>query len=321
MRAFVTGGAGFIGSHLVDSLLAGGFQVTVLDDFSTGSRHNLAHIPSTAALTVVEGSVLEAPLVEELIAQADCVYHLAAAVGVRRILDRPLESIRVNLKGTENVLEALKPGVPVLLASTSEVYGKNGKGALAETDDSIIGATSIRRWLYATSKAMDEFLALAHHRERDIHAVIVRFFNTVGPRQTGMYGMVLPNFVQKALKGEPIQIYGDGRQRRNFTYVDDAITGIRRLMETPDARGQVFNMGGGEEITIENLAIRVREITGSKSPLQYVPYTCAYGGGFEDMRRRVPDTTRLKELTGFAPATPIDTIITRVADHFRGASG
>ena len=321
MRAFVTGGAGFIGSHLVDSLLAGGFQVTVLDDFSTGSRDNLAHIPSTAALTVVEGSVLEAPLVEELIAQADCVYHLAAAVGVRRILDRPLESIRVNLKGTENVLEALKPGVPVLLASTSEVYGKNGKGALAETDDSIIGATSIRRWLYATSKAMDEFLALAHHRERDIHAVIVRFFNTVGPRQTGMYGMVLPNFVQKALKGEPIQIYGDGRQRRNFTYVDDAITGIRRLMETPDARGQVFNMGGGEEITIENLAIRVREITGSKSPLQYVPYTCAYGGGFEDMRRRVPDTTRLKELTGFAPATPIDTIIARVADHFRGASG
>ena len=321
MRAFVTGGAGFIGSHLVDSLLAGGFQVTVLDDFSTGSRDNLAHIPSTAALTVVEGSVLEAPLVEELIAQADCVYHLAAAVGVRRILDRPLESIRVNLKGTENVLEALKPGVPVLLASTSEVYGKNGKGALAETDDSIIGATSIRRWLYATSKAMDEFLALAHHRERDIHAVIVRFFNTVGPRQTGMYGMVLPNFVQKALKGEPIQIYGDGRQRRNFTYVDDAITGIRRLMETPDARGQVFNMGGGEEITIENLAIRVREITGSKSPLQYVPYGCAYGGGFEDMRRRVPDTTRLKELTGFAPATPIDTIIARVADHFRGASG
>lgn len=321
MRAFVTGGAGFIGSHLVDSLLAGGFQVTVLDDFSTGSRHNLAHIPSTAPLSVVEGSVLDAPLVEDLLAQADCVYHLAAAVGVRRILDRPLESIRVNLKGTENVLEALKPGVPVLLASTSEVYGKNGKGALAETDDSIIGATSIRRWLYATSKAMDEFLALAHHRERDIHAVIVRFFNTVGPRQTGMYGMVLPNFVQKALKGEPIQIYGDGRQRRNFTYVDDAITGIRRLMETPDARGQVFNMGGGEEITIEGLAIRVREITGSKSPLQYVPYTCAYGGGFEDMRRRVPDTTRLKELTGFAPATPIDTIIARVADHFRGASG
>lgn len=321
MRAFVTGGAGFIGSHLVDSLLAGGFQVTVLDDFSTGSRHNLAHIPSTAPLSVVEGSVLDAPLVEDLLAQADCVYHLAAAVGVRRILDRPLESIRVNLKGTENVLEALKPGVPVLLASTSEVYGKNGKGALAETDDSIIGATSIRRWLYATSKAMDEFLALAHHRERDIHAVIVRFFNTVGPRQTGMYGMVLPNFVQKALKGEPIQIYGDGRQRRNFTYVDDAITGIRRLMETPDARGQVFNMGGGEEITIEGLAIRVREITGSKSPLQYVPYGCAYGGGFEDMRRRVPDTTRLKELTGFAPATPIDTIIARVADHFRGASG
>ncbi len=319
MRAFVTGGAGFIGSHLVDSLLDGGFRVTVLDDFSTGSRHNLAHIPSTAPLSVVEGSVLDAPLVEDLIAQADCVYHLAAAVGVRRILDRPLESIRVNLKGTENVLEALKPGVPLLLASTSEVYGKNAKSALAETDDSIIGATSIRRWLYATSKAMDEFLALAHHRERDIHAVIVRFFNTVGPRQTGMYGMVLPNFVQKALKGEPIQIYGDGRQRRNFTYVDDAITGIRRLMETPHARGQVFNMGGGEEITIEGLAIRVREITGSKSPLQYVPYGCAYGGGFEDMRRRVPDTTRLKELTGFAPETPIGTIITRVADHFRGA--
>lgn len=318
MRVLVTGGAGFIGSHLTDSLLADGHHVTVLDDFSTGSRENLAHIAPDAPLEVVEGSVLDRGLVEQLVAASGCVYHLAAAVGVRRILDRPLESIQVNLKGTENVLESLGPDVPVLIASTSEVYGKNGKDALTEEDDSIIGATSVRRWLYATSKAMDEFLALAHHRERGVHAIIVRFFNTVGPRQTGMYGMVLPNFVEKALREDPIPIYGDGRQRRNFTYVADAVHGIRRLMETPAARGQVFNMGGGEEITIEGLARRVREITGSRSPLQYVPYSCAYRDGFEDMRRRVPDTTRLKELTGFAPATPLDEIIRRVAESFQG---
>jgi UDP-glucose 4-epimerase len=321
VKVLVTGGAGFIGSHLVDRLLERGDAVTVLDDFSTGSPNNLMHIPAAAPLRVVEGSVLDAELVASLVRESGEVYHLAAAVGVRRILDQPLQSIRVNLRGTENVLDAASPGQRILVASTSEVYGKNCSDALRETDDSIIGATSVTRWLYATSKAMDEFCALAHHRERGIETVIVRFFNTVGPRQTGTYGMVLPNFVQKALRDEPIPIYGDGRQRRNFTYVGDAVEGILRLMATPAAVGQVFNMGGSEETSIEELARRVREVCGSRSPLQYVPYSCAYSAGFEDMQRRRPDTGKLRETIGFAPATPLDEIIRRVAEYFRSRNG
>ncbi len=321
MRVLVTGGAGFIGSHLVDRLLERGDAVTVLDDFSTGCRENLEHIPPDAPLRVVEGSVLDGTLTAALVRESDQVYHLAAAVGVRRILDQPLQSIRVNLRGTENVLDAASPGQSVLIASTSEVYGKNCSDALRETDDSIIGATSVTRWLYATSKAMDEFCALAHHRERGIRTIIVRFFNTVGPRQTGTYGMVLPNFVQKALRGEPIPVYGDGRQRRNFTYVGDAVEGIIRLMEAPSAAGEVFNLGGSEETSIEDLARRVRAICGSRSPMQYVPYSSAYPAGFEDMQRRRPDTEKLRRTIGFAPSTPLDDIIRRVADYFRSRNG
>lgn len=317
MRVLVTGGAGFIGSHLVDRLLAEGHRVTVLDDFSTGSLENLRHIPADAQLAVIEGSVLDSGLVAGLVHASDRVYHMAAAVGVRRILEHPLESIEVNLRGSENVLKAAKGDCRVLIASTSEVYGKNERDSLSESDDSIIGPTNVTRWLYATSKAMDEFLALAYHRERNLHTVAVRFFNTVGPRQTGTYGMVLPNFVQRALAGDPIQVYGDGRQMRNFTYVGDAVEGILRLMETPECVGQVFNMGGSEEITIEGLACRVKEITGSRSPLQYVPYSRAYQDGFEDMRRRHPDTSRLKSLTGFTPTTGLDDIIGSVVEYYR----
>ncbi len=223
----------------------------------------------------------------------------------------------MNLGGTENVLNSIGDGQRVLLASTSEVYGKNTSESLSEEDDSIIGPTSITRWLYATSKAMDEFLALAHHRENSLETVIVRFFNTVGPRQTGTYGMVLPNFVQKALANEPIPIYGDGRQKRNFTYVGDAVEGIVRLMECPSAAGQVFNMGGDEEISIEDLAKRVRAISGSSSPLQYVPYTQAYSNGFEDMRKRCPCTDKLRETIGFVPSAGLDAIIGKVVDYFR----
>ncbi len=319
MRVLVTGGAGFIGSHLVDRLLAGGSEVTVLDDFSTGNRKNLAHIPEGLPLRLVEGSVLDAELVRKLAGEADQVYHLAAAVGVRRILDRPLESIETNLAGTENVLRALKSSQKVLIASTSEVYGKNASDALSEEDDSIIGATSVSRWLYATSKAMDEFLALAYHRERGLQTVIVRFFNTVGPRQTGAYGMVLPNFVKHALLNQPIPIFGDGRQQRNFTYVADAVEGIIRMMACPEAVGQVFNMGGDEEVSMEQLAIRVRKTVGSTSPLCYTPYQCAYQDGFEDMRRRVPDTSKLRRVIGYAPDTPLDTIIEKVVEYFRAA--
>lgn len=317
MRVLVTGGAGFIGSHLVDRLLADGKSVIVLDDYSTGSPANLAHVAPGAPLEVVEGSVLDSGLVAGLVSRADDIYHMAAAVGVRRILDEPLASIETNLHGTGNLLMAMSPAQRILVASTSEVYGKNTKDLLSEQDDSIIGATSIRRWLYASSKMMDEFLALAYHRERSLQPIIVRFFNTVGPRQTGTYGMVLPNFVSKAMSGEPIPIYGDGRQKRNFTYVGDAIEGVCRLMEAREAVGEVFNMGGAEEISIEELAILVREVTGSASPLQYVPYSRAYGGGFEDMKRRSPDTSKLRATTGFAPDTPIGAIVERVYDHFR----
>ncbi len=317
MKVLVTGGAGFIGSHLVDALLADGDEVVVLDDFSTGSRENLAHIPSSRALRIVEGDVLDAELVAGLVQGAEQIYHLAAAVGVRRILDNPLTSIRVNLHGTENVLNAMVPSQRVLIASTSEVYGKNASDALSEECDSIIGATSVTRWLYATSKAMDEFLGLAYYRECDLPVVVVRFFNTVGPRQTGTYGMVLPNFVQRALAGEPIPVYGNGRQSRNFTYVKDAVEGVRRLMSAPAAVGQVFNMGGSEEVSIEELAIRVRRLAGSQSPLQYVPYSYAFRSGFEDMQRRCPDTNRLQKIIGFTPAADLDTIIQSVIDHFR----
>lgn len=320
MKILITGGAGFIGSHLVDRLLGRGDEIVVLDDFSTGRRENLHHIPSDAPLKVVEGSVLDEGLVRDLVSGSNHIYHLAAAVGVRRILDEPLTSIEVNLRGTENILNSMTRGQRVLIASTSEVYGKNSLDALKETDDSIIGPSSTTRWLYATSKAMDEFLALAHHRERGTEAVLVRFFNTVGPRQTGVYGMVLPNFVQSALRGEPINIYGSGQQRRNFTYVQDAIEGITRLMGTDEAVGQVFNMGGETEISIEELALKVRQATGSRSPLRYVPYSRAYGGGFEDMLRRCPDTGKLRGVTGFAPETPLETIIERVVEHFRSAS-
>lgn len=319
MKVLVTGGAGFIGSHLVDRLLARGDEVTVLDDFSTGRLENLAQGEKSGRLRVVEGSVLDSGLVKSLCEEAQHVYHLAAAVGVRRILDRPLESIHVNLQGTENVLNSLSSGQRVLLASTSEVYGKNTSDSLSEEDDSIIGPTSITRWLYATSKAMDEFLALAHHRENGLQTVIVRFFNTVGPRQTGTYGMVLPNFVQKALANEPIPIYGDGRQKRNFTYVGDAVEGILRLMDCHRAAGQVFNMGGDEEISIEDLARRVRTISESSSPLQYIPYTRAYSNGFEDMRKRCPCTDKLRETIGFVPSTGLDAIIGTVVDYFREA--
>lgn len=315
MNVLVTGGAGFIGSHLVERLLAEKHQVTVLDDLSTGSRDNLAQIDPAIGLSFVEGSVLDEHLVKRLVGQADQVYHLAAAVGVRRILERPLESIRTNLKGTEHVLDAMAPGQRLLLASTSEVYGKNSADALTEMCDSVMGPTSVTRWLYATSKAMDEFLALAHHRERGLQAVIVRFFNTVGPRQSGAYGMVLPNFVKAALAGEAISVYGDGTQSRNFTYVADAVEGITRLMRCEQAVGRVFNLGGKEEVTMLELANRVKKITSSRSPICYVPYSRAYPEGFEDMQRRRPDTTLLGEVTGFSPRTPLDTIIERVAEH------
>ncbi len=318
MRTLVTGGAGFIGSHLVERLLVTGNEVCALDDLSTGQRRNLAHVLDHPRFRFVEGSVLDRPLVAQLVAACDAVYHLAAAVGVRRIIERPRQSIEVNLHGTESVLAAAAPGGhPVLVASTSEVYGKNDAPGLREDDDAVYGATSVTRWLYAVTKAADEHLALAYARETGLPVRAVRLFNTIGPRQTGQYGMVVPRFVSQALRGEPLTVYGDGGQTRCFTYVDDAVTAMCRLMACPDAAGEVFNVGQPREVSIGALAVRVRELTGSASPIVHVPYEQVYARGFEDMRRRVPDVSKLRRCTGFAPATSLDEALRRIIAHVR----
>lgn len=318
MTSLITGGAGFIGSHLAEALHARGEAVVVLDDLSTGRRANLATLDGQPGFRFVQGSILDEPLVAELVAGCDSVYHLAAAVGVRRILEQPLEAILVNQRGSEHVLAAAAAsGKPTLLASTSEVYGKNDSGPLREDADSILGPTSVARWLYATTKAADEFLALAYHREHGLPVVIVRFFNTVGPRQTGQYGMVVPRFVEQALRGEPLTVFGDGRQLRCFTAVQDAVAAILALMACPRAAGQVFNIGNSREVSINDLARRVLELTGSASPIRHVSYVEAYGHGFEDMRRRVPDASKLRATIGFAPGTDLDSILHVVITSLR----
>ena len=312
MRVLITGGAGFIGSHLVDRHLAEGDEVVVIDDFSTGSRRNLAHL-ETSRLTVVPGKVEDPPVLEEAFVRIDLAYHLAAAVGVFEILRRPLECLQTNLDASEAIFErATRDGVRTVFTSTSEVYGKNGKASLKETDDSIYGPTTASRWLYAVSKATDEFLALANHRQYGFPVTIVRLFNTTGPRQTGAYGMVVPRFVKQALAGEPMTVFGDGRQTRCFTNVLDAVEGLVRIGRTPAAIGRVVNIGQPSEISILDLATRIRDLIGSASQIDLVPYSVAYEPGFEDMRRRVPDVSLLRELTGYAPDTPLETTILQI---------
>ncbi|MFQ5691412.1 MAG: GDP-mannose 4,6-dehydratase [Nitrospinota bacterium] len=320
MRVFVTGGAGFIGSHLTEVLLERGDQVTILDDLSTGDLRNLDSLRDHPRLELVEGSVADAERVDRLVGRADQVYHLAAAVGVRLIMERPVQTIETNVWGTEAVLRAAHAHEKkILIASTSEVYGKNSSGPLKEDDDRVMGSVMKQRWAYANTKTLDEFLALAYHRERGLPVVIVRLFNTVGPRQTGTYGMVIPNFIQWALAGEPIRVFGDGRQSRCFCHVSDTVRGLTALMDHPGAVGQVFNVGNPVEITIGELAQRVKEMTGSSSEIEFVPYEEAYGEGFEDMRRRVPDLTKIRELIGFEPEIQLDEVLKSIIDHFRGA--
>jgi UDP-glucose 4-epimerase len=318
MRALITGGAGFIGSHLAERLLSAGHQVTVIDNLATGSLDNIRHLLDEPGLDLVTESVLNGGLMEYLIRRCDVVYHLAAAVGVRRIIDHPLLSIQTNIHATEVVLEhASRFEKPVLIASTSEVYGKNDAGALREDDDSIIGSTQITRWLYANSKATDEFLALAYHRERGLPVVIIRFFNTIGPRQTGQYGMVVPRFVQQALRDEPLTVYGDGQQTRCFTDVRDAVSAVTGLMQTPAAAGQIFNIGNSREITIEQLARTVIRMTGSSASIRYLPYEQVYERGFEDMRRRVPEVSKLRAAIGFAPEIPLERALESIIHGFQ----
>jgi UDP-glucose 4-epimerase len=313
MTTLVTGGAGFIGSHLVEALAARGEKVIVLDDLTTGSVENVRHLRSNPHVHCLFDTVMNRRLLAELVDESDIIFHLAAAVGVRRIVESPVRTIEINVKATELVLEAAaKKKKLVFVASTSEVYGKNNKIPFCEDDDILLGPTTKSRWSYAASKALDEFLALAYWKEKKLPVVIARFFNTVGPRQTGRYGMVLPTFVGQALDGAPLTVYGSGKQSRCFGYVGDAVNAMLRLVSTDRAVGEVVNIGNDEEITIEQLAYLVKERTASASPLKWVPYDQAYEPGFEDMFRRVPSSEKLVRLTGFRPQTNLGTIIDMV---------
>ncbi len=313
MRVFITGGAGFIGSHLAERLLARGDRVLVLDDLSTGTMDNIQHLVGQPGFEYRIGTALDLPLVTECVDRCDVTVHLAAAVGVKLIVERPVHTIETNVGCTEAVLDAAaKKQKLVLVASTSEVYGKSGKIPFSEEDDLQLGPTSHSRWAYACSKALDEWLALAYLREKKVPVILARFFNTVGPRQTGRYGMVLPNFAAQALAGEPITVYGTGTQSRCFGHVNDAVESILRLIATPAAVGQVFNVGNDEEVTILQLAERVRAAAGSSSEIRLVPYNEAYPEGFEDMHRRVPDVRKLERAIGFRPRTPLVQIIADV---------
>lgn len=314
MRSVVTGGAGFIGSHLVEYLLARGDEVVVVDDLSTGSVGNLSSCLRNPALRFVESSILDREVVNRELTGADRVFHLAAAVGVKLIVDRPLDSLVTNIHGTDAIFQAaLANDVRVLMASTSEIYGKNCADRLSEDADRVLGAVRLSRWTYAAAKAIDESFAYAYAKERDLQVTIVRLFNTVGPRQTGRYGMVVPNLVGQALRGEPLTVFGDGKQTRCFTYVEDVVPALVRLAERPHSGVEAFNLGGETEISIYDLARRVRDVLGSDSEIVLVPYDAAYGDGFEDMRRRVPDNTKARAAVGFAPATGIDEIIRAMA--------
>ncbi len=310
MKVFITGGAGFIGSHLAEHLIARGDSVSVLDDLSTGEMANLDPLIGHKHFEHRIGSVTDAPLVSELVDRADITVHLAAAVGVRLIVERPVHTIETNVHGTEVVLHAAaKKQKPVLIASTSEVYGKSTKLPFREEDDLVLGATSHSRWAYACSKALDEWLALAYFREKKVPVILCRFFNTVGPRQTGRYGMVLPNFAAQALRNEPLTVYGSGEQSRCFGHVKDAVEAVGRLIRTPGIYGQVFNIGADREISIRGLAEMVRERSKSKSEISLIPYEQAYTEGFEDMNRRVPDCSKLERAIGFRPRTSLEQIV------------
>ena len=310
MKFLLTGGAGFIGSHLTDRLISDGHEVTVLDTFSTGRAENLAHLATNKSLTLVEGSILDKPLLEKLTEETDYVFHLAAAVGVFNIVDNPLESLLTNVRGTENALEAAnKFKKPFFLTSSSEVYGKNSADSLSEGDDRIVGTPTMLRWSYSEAKAIDESLAYAYWTQKGLETRIVRFFNTVGPRQLGAYGMVIPRFIEAAVKNEPLTIYGDGTQTRCFAHIADVIDAVMAVAFSTTTVGRVVNIGNNFEISMNDLAAKIIAQTGSSSEIVHLPYEVAYGAGFEDMARRVPNISLIKELTGWAPTRDLAQII------------
>ena len=318
MRILITGGAGFIGSHLAERLLKLENEVFIIDNLWTGKLANIEKIQEDEKLHLVVDTILNESVMNELIFKADHIYHLAAAVGVRNIMDHPVETLDINVKGTETVLRlANRFKKKTLIASTSEIYGKHVEHTLSEDDNRVMGTVKKRRWAYACSKALDEFLGLAYFDEKKLPVVVARLFNTVGPRQTGQYGMVLPNFVQSALLGKPITVYGDGTQSRSFTHVKDVIKALIKLMDEPRAEGDIFNVGNDHEISIIELAQKVKEMTGSNSEIEYIPYEKAYGPGFEDMERRCPNIEKIKNLIGFKPTYGLEAIVQSVIDYFK----
>jgi len=318
MKILITGGAGFVGSHLADKLIADGHEITVIDDLSTGRYSNVAHLEDTEHFRLIIDTVLNERLMEELIRETDHVYHMASAVGVKLIMERPVRTIETIFRGTDVVLGfCSRYRKRVLIPSTSEVYGKGASVPFKEDDDLLTGATDKHRWAYACAKTLDEFLALAHWKETRLPVVVVRLFNTVGPRQTGQYGMVVPRFVHAAMKNEPIEVHGDGTQSRCFGHVHDIVEGLTKLLDNPSCFGQVINLGNNEETSIKQLADKAIALTGSSSEIQFVPYEEAYGEGFEDMRRRVPSLDKAKQLIGYQPTRSLDDIINDVANEFR----
>ena len=318
MKILITGGAGFVGSHLADKLIAQGHEITVIDDLSTGRYSNVEHLEDTPNFRLIIDTVLNERLMEELIRETDRVFHMASAVGVKLIMERPVRTIETIFRGTDVVLGfCSRYRKRVLIPSTSEVYGKGASVPFKEDDDLLTGATDKHRWAYACAKTLDEFLALAHWKETRLPVVVVRLFNTVGPRQTGQYGMVVPRFVQSAIKGEPIHVHGDGTQSRCFGHVADVVEGLSKLLESPQCFGQVINLGNNEETSIIQLADKAIELTGSKSEIQFIPYEEAYGEGFEDMRRRVPSLDKAQQLIGYQPTRSLSDIINDVASEYR----
>ncbi len=321
MKILITGGAGFVGSHLADRLIKDGHEITVIDDLSTGRYSNIAHLEDTKGFRLIIDTVLNQPLMEELIRETDRVFHMASAVGVRLIMEQPVKTIETIFHGTDVILKfCSRYRKRVLIPSTSEVYGKGASIPFSEDDDLLTGATDKHRWAYACAKTLDEFLALAHWKETQLPVVVVRLFNTVGPRQTGQYGMVVPRFVHSAIKNEPITVHGDGTQARCFGHVTDVVEGLVKLLETPECFGQVINLGNNEEVSIVGLAERAVELTGSTSKIVFIPYEEAYGDGFEDMRRRVPNLEKAKRLIGYQTTRSLDNIINDVANEYKNNS-
>lgn len=321
MKILITGGAGFIGSHLAEELLSRGDSIYIIDNLSTGSANNIEHLMSDKKFHYTFDTIMNFSALKELVNQCDMIFHLAAAVGVRLIVDSPVKTLETNIKGTELVLEAAaEKNKLVILASTSEIYGKNNNIPFKEDDDIVLGATKKQRWSYGCSKAVNEFMALAYYKEKGLDVVITRLFNTIGPRQTGDYGMVVPRFVKQALAGNPLTVYGDGTQTRSFTYVGDVVSALVDLSKEKKAIGEIFNIGGPDEISIINVAKKVIELTKSKSKIEFIPYEKAYASGFEDIQRRVADISKIKRLTGFKPKTKLEDALELIINYYKKES-